>query len=196
MTVNGSDECAKEIDQVLNRHRDWLRHMPWATTSQQSAESYKSAMRTWIDEFGDEFHEASTPLSTSVNMVACCNRILTLLSGPCQAFVQGATSASVTYRRVREVLLRASGAMSAENSFDDVRDTFRQFGRNDGVRHCVLASAVEVGHERAIKVFLEEFDGVRRQLAASFSERLGEEVVNEVWQDVSTDLVFGEGASS
>ncbi len=114
------------------------------------------------------------------------------MSGPCRAFVQGAASPSVVYRRIREILQKVSHGTAAENSLNQVRDAFRSFGRNDGVRHCVLASAVEAGHEKAISVFRDEFDGVRRQLTTSFSSRMGESAIDEIWQDVFTDLVWGE----
>lgn len=191
MTVQGSAENLSEIEQALRQHAEWLRQMPWVAGDEQSAIPAQETIRTWIDEFGKDFHDASTPLSASVSIEACSNRILNLLSGPCRAFVQGAISQSVIYRKIREVLQRVSDTSAVENSLNEVRDTFREFGRNDGVRHCVLASAVEAGHERAITVFRDEFDGVRRQLASSFSSRMGESVIDDIWQDVFTDLVWG-----
>jgi hypothetical protein len=192
MTVSRLDENCEQIDAVLNQHQDWFRHMPWAISPQQTVQSHRTTIREWIDEFGEEFQAASTPLSASVSTEACCNRILNLMSGPCRAFVQGVASQSLVYRRIREILQKASHSSAAENSLNHVRNAFRSFGRNDGVRHCVLASAVEAGHERAISVFRDEFDGVRRQLATSFSSRMGESAIDEIWQDVFTDLVWGE----
>jgi hypothetical protein len=191
MTVNRSAENLSEIEQALRQHAEWLCQMPWATGYEPSAISSQDTIRAWVDEFGKDFHDASTPLSASVSIEACSNRILNLLSGPCRAFVQGAKSQSGIYQKIREVLQRASETSDGENSLEQVRNAFRQFGRNDGVRHCVLASAVEAGHERAITVFRDEFDGVRRQLASSFSSRIGESAIDDIWQDVFTDLVWG-----
>jgi len=196
MTASRPGESLSEIESTLQQHQEWFCQLPWASSSGQSTRIPLDTMRAWIDEYGSDFQDGSAPLSASVPLGLCCNRILNLLSGPCRAFLQGITSRSVAYQRIADILQRASEASSAVNSFDDIRNTFRQFGRNDGVRHCVLASAVEAGHERAIEVFGTEFDGVRRQLAASFSDRLGEEGVNEIWHDVFTDLVYGEGATS
>jgi len=196
MTVSRPGESLSEIDPTLQEHQEWFCQMPWATGSGQSKRIPLSTMRAWIDEYGSEFQETSAPLSASVQLGPCCHRILNLLSGPCRAFLQGVASRSVAYQRIAEILQRVPETSSADTRFEDVRNTFRQFGRNDGVRHCVLASAVEAGHDRAIEVFGIEFDGVRRQLAASFSDRLGEEGVNEIWHDVFTDLVYGEGGTA
>ncbi|MCA9008703.1 MAG: hypothetical protein KDB01_03100 [Planctomycetaceae bacterium] len=182
----------EQIDALLNQHENWIRHMPWATCPRQTEQSQRTTIREWVDEFGGEFEGSATPLSMSVNLEACCGRILNLLSGPCRAFVEGVTSRSVIYRKIREVLQKTASGSAAENSLNQIRDAFRSFGRNDGVRHCVLASAVEAGHDRAVRVFCDEFDGVRRQLAASFSSRMGESAINEIWQDVVSDLVWGE----
>jgi hypothetical protein len=196
MTVSRPGESLSEIDLTLQQHQEWFCQMPWATSSGQSTTILLDTMRAWIDEYSSEFQEASEPLSASVSLGPCCHRILNLLSGPCLTFLQGVTSRSVAYQKIAKLLQDASETSTGDNSFDDVRNVFREFGRNDGVRHCVLASAVEAGHERAIEVFGTEFEGVRRQLAASFSDRLGEEGVNEIWHDVFTDLVYGEGATS
>jgi hypothetical protein len=196
MTVSRPGESLSEIDLTLQQHQEWFCQMPWATSSGQSTTILLDTMRAWIDEYSSEFQEASEPLSASVSLGPCCHRILNLLSGPCLTFLQGVTSRSVAYQKIAKLLQGASETSTGDNSFDDVRNVFREFGRNDGVRHCVLASAVEAGHERAIEVFGTEFEGVRRQLAASFSDRLGEEGVNEIWHDVFTDLVYGEGATS
>jgi hypothetical protein len=186
-----SNRELEPIDQILNQHKDWYSQMPWAKLSRQNVPTPQVTLCQWIDEFGEEFQDATTPLSSSVNLQACCNRILNLLSGPCRAFVQGLASNSVVYQKIRKSLQRDTEYSPDDNSLNHVRDAFRQFGRNDGVRHCVLASAVEAGHERAINVFRDEFDGVRRQLASSFSSRIGESEVDEIWQDVFTDLVWG-----
>ncbi len=196
MTASRPGESMSEIEPALEEHQEWFCQMPWASSSGQSTKTPLDTIRSWIDEYGSEFQATSAPLSASIPLGLCCHRILNLLSGPCRAFLQGVVSRSVTYQRISEILQQASETSSDDSSLDEVRNAFRQFGRNDGVRHCVLASAVEAGHERAIEVFGVEFDGVRRQLASSFSDRLGEDGVNEIWHDVFTDLVFGEAATS
>lgn len=206
MAKNGTDKDLLEIAKALQHHNDWLAQMPWASSGSQSKSPpsdfvqarslqfenrVEAVIRGWINEFGSEFQETSGPLCESISLVACCHRILNLLSGPCRAFLDGINSRSVAYQRIFQILQGASRNASPQDSIDHVRNTFRSFGQNDGVRHCVMASAVEAGHERAINVFRNEFDGVRRQLAASFSSRMDENAVDEIWQDVLTDLVWG-----
>jgi hypothetical protein len=180
-----------QLNEVLAAHRDWLTRMPWAEADKADVASLRKTVDKWIDEFTEQFLNDGNPLSSEIDVVACWQRVFNLLSGPCLAFVQHTESRSSIYQKVATVLRRHTNTTPVATGISDVRDSFREFGRNDGVRHCVLATAVQAGHETAIDVFREEFDGVRRQLTSAFASRLSENAVDEVWQDVLTDLAFG-----
>ena len=129
MTASRPGESLSEMETALQQHQEWFCQMPWVTSSGHSTSIPLNTVRAWIDEYGSEFQATSAPLSASLPLGLCCHQILNLLSGPCRAFLQGVASRSVAYQRISEILQRASETSSTDSSLDDVRNTFRQFGR-------------------------------------------------------------------
>lgn len=148
-------------------------------------------MTSWIDEFGDEFGSEVGRLSDSIDGGVCGDRILNLMGGACRKFYEDVNNLHGVYRKVLETLQRhAERRPDAADGINDVRDQYRGYGNTDGIRHCVLASAIHAGLERAVSVFMMDLEPVRRKLLVRFGDKMGFETAEDIWQNETTEIVL------
>lgn len=150
-------------------------------------------MTQWIDEYSEEFSAREAALSQLVDPDVCGGRVLTLLSGPAKAFADGEASSSDVYKSIFTVLERhRKSSPVVEDGANEVRDQYRSHGCNDAVRHCILASAIQVGLDGAIRTLFADLEPLKKYLFGKFGSRAGFQTTEDVWQEATNDIVLSK----
>lgn len=188
-----SDEAPQfgQLGDAIRSHADWIARMPWTGFTPSEPELVEAAMIKWLDEYNEEFGDSPTRLLDSLDPRSCGDRILRLLKRPCSAFADSVESRQEIYQRVGSVLQQhLSQRPNATVGAHAVRDEYRSFGSDDGVRQCVMASSVEAQLEKAVAAFLVELEPIRARLANRYQNQASRDTIDEIVQDTSSDIVL------
>ena len=148
---------------TFTKHADWLNKMPWGLLGDESIQILESAMSTWIDEYNDTFNDQPTDkLSELIDRGDCSDRVLNLIGGLCKAFLRNPDQTQASYKKVSDVLKdqQQNPPANPRDGISRVRDVFRDYGNEDGVRQCILVSAVEAQQRRAKELLINELKKV------------------------------------
>lgn len=193
MSLSRNDVEEVGFRAVILSHFDWISRMPWEGVTVDSTELLEAAMTHWIDEYSGQFSDLGSELSRFVDPNVCGGRILTVISGPAKGFVAGHASSSPIYLSVFSVLERHRQTRpSGRQGADEVRDQYRVYGCDDAVRHSILASAVQVGLDAAIRNLFADLEPLKRYLFGKFGCRAGFQTTEDVWQEATSDIVLSK----
>lgn len=175
------------------QHHDWLARIPNRRSVSDEWVTLSQAMLGWIDEFTEEFCDErhSVRLSERIDVEACCVRMLNLMSGPCEAFLAKKTSHQPIYKKVYKLMdsYIETPPESMEIGMSGVRELYRAYGQQDGIRHCIMVTAIVARQESAIALFSKEFGGILKRLEKEYSGQLDQMTLEGIWQDTIAELV-------
>lgn len=176
---------------VIRSHYDWISRMPWDEVENSGMESVETAMRHWIDEYSNEFGGDGIALSEAVDPEVCGHRVLNLMGGPCQAYTRHERLSGEIYQKIYSLLIsHEQSPPPVKDGVEQVRHQYRDYGSSDGIRQCILASAVQSGLNSAVAMLLRDLEPVRKSQLKKFRTSVGFDIAEDAWQESITKIVM------